>query len=172
MTKLHESQEKNNLNPHILPFAEVWKSTLLSKAALYGIPLDDEKNNIKSIYDTIKAHEDEQRELSQRTIDIQNNNRYFGDYEKHIIDKAIAYHIPVMDDLDITRLCLEVDDYEWLLDQAGDRLLDWDTSKYDPEGLQKAINDYDYDSSKERLENDWRCYITGIKAFYNNSRGV
>lgn len=172
MTKIYQSQE-NNLNPHFLPFVEAWKTTLLFKAALYGLPLDDEKNNIKSIYDTIKAHENEQIELSIRTItsfeeqQVANDN-YIGEYEKYIIEKAISYHIPVMmNNLDTTKLCLEVDDYEWLLDQANNKFINWDTSTYDPDGLQQAI-----DEAEEAEEEDYRNYVVGIRSIYQYSRGV
>lgn len=166
MTKINESQE-NNLNPHILPFYEAWKSTLLAKAALYGVPLDHDKNNIKSIYDTIKAYENEQIELSQRTIEPFNNN-HLGEYEKYIIEKAIAYHIPIaINNLDINKLCYEIEDYELLLDSADNAKIDWDTSIYDPEGLESAVAEVNWN-----FEQQYWDYRNGVIGIYNAGRGV
>ena len=172
MTKSYISQE-NNLNPHILSLYDAYKSTLLAQVAIYGLPLDLEKNNVKSIYDIIKAHECEQIELSQRTIEIQQekhtaNDNYIGEYEKLVIEKAIAYNMPVvMNNLDMTKLCHEVEDYEWLLDQASNKLIDWDTSNYDPNGLQQAINDATY-----LEEAEYRNYVVSIRNVFQMSRGV
>ena len=161
------SQISPNLNPTLTPFIDNWKNTLLAQAKLYGLPLNDKKNTIKSIYDTIKAHEIEQIELSQRTIEPCNDN-HIGEYEKYIIEKATAYHMPVtINNLDITKLCLEVDDYEWLLDQASNRYINWDTSTYDPNGLQQAIDDADHGE-----EEDYRNYVLSVRSVYQYSRGV
>lgn len=162
-----------NLNPNCTPFIDAYKSTLLAKAALYNLPLPEEKISISTIHDTIKDHELEQIALAKRTIELQeptanDNYLYLGSYEQHILQKAIDYRIPVMlNNLDITKLCLEVDDYEWLLDRAGDKLIDWDTSVYNPKGLEQAIAEADGNAEEEQ-----RNYVLSIRSVYQYSRGV
>ncbi len=89
------------------------------------------------------------------------------------IQKAEIYHIPHdSNNTNYRQLAYYIDDYELMLDQAGDKLLHWDTSTYDPIGLQQAINDYDSDSEQERVADNWRYYVSSIKQVYNLSRGV
>ncbi len=153
MSKITESQENS------------YKTTLFTKAALYSLPVE-EKISIPELHDIIQFHEQELIELSVRTT--YSNDNHIGEYEKYIIEKAIAYHIPVMmNNLDVTKLCLEVDDYEWLLDQASNRYIDWDTSTYDPNGLQQAIDDMDHGG-----EEDYRNYVLSVRSVYQYSRGV
>lgn len=160
------SQISPNLNPNLTPFIDAYKSTLLTQAAIYGLPIE-EKISLSQLHVIIESHEIEQIELSQRTIEPCNDN-HIGEYEKYIIEKAMAYHIPVViNNLDVTKLCLEVDDYEWLLDQASNRYIDWDTSTYDPNGLQQAIDDSDHNEAE-----DYRNYVLSVRSVYQYSRGV
>lgn len=176
MTKSHISQE-NNLNSHILPFYESWKSTLLAQAKLYNLPDINEKTELSVICDTIQEYQNEQIELSKRTAELPIEHSTYASFTENdklrIIEKAEIYHIPHdSNNVNYRQLAYDIDDYELMLDQAGDKLLDWDTSTYDPVGLQQAINDYDSNAKQEQVVEDWRWYVSGIKQVYNISRGV
>jgi hypothetical protein len=107
--------------------------------------------------------------LTKTTIELQeevSDNFYIGKYEECIVEKANIYHIPIMiSSLDITKLALEIDDYEWLLDRANDRGIDWDTSRYDPVGLEQVIAE-----AENIAEKDQRNYLLSIRSIYQYSR--
>lgn len=158
------------LNPTITFFIDSWKSIILAKAKLYNLPIEASKTlDFRALHAMIEEHENEQVLMTQRIAQAFSacaNDNYIGEYEKLIIQKAINYEIPIVrDNLDITQLCLEVEDYEYLLDQAADKLIDWDTSTYDPEGLQLAINQHEEDSSQ-----DWREYTSQVRQLYYATR--
>lgn len=160
-----------------LPFYQSYKSTLLAQAKLYNLPDINEKTELSVICDTIQEYQNEQIELSKRTAELPIEHSAYASFTEddklRIIEKAEIYHIPHdSNNVNYRQLAYDIDDYELLLDQAGDKLLHWDTSTYDPVGLQQAINDYDSDVVQERVADNWRWYVSGIKQVYNISRGV
>jgi hypothetical protein len=172
-----------------LPF----KSVLLAQATFYNLPLSKEKISVCELHDIITNHEREQIELTKRIAETPLEHHAYShfteDAKNKIIEKADIYHIPYdLDTVNYMQLAYEIDDYELMLDEAADRLLNWDTSSYDPEGLQAAINkyneeiyfdtvgsDYDRESYFERNIHeyeDWKSYNSSVRIAYNSSRGV
>lgn len=115
---------------------------------------------------------------------------YTIEMNNYLEAKAKAYHIPFnKDETAYIKLFLMIEDYENLLEFANDRLIDWDTSTYDPEALAQTITDHDealeeedvftyhddilfIETERRRSQaNEWREYITSIKNAYVSSRG-
>lgn len=163
-------QIPHQLNPSFNFFAETWKSIILAKVKLYNLPVEAAKTlDFQALHAMIEEHENEQVLMTQRIAQAFSacaNDNYIGEYEKLILQKAINYDIPIIrDNFNITQLCLEVEDYEHLLNQAADKLIDWDTSTYDPEGLQQAIIEHEEDCS-----NQWVEYQKQIRGVFYASR--
>jgi len=98
-----------------------------------------------------------------------------GQYEaldvdgKFIALKARIYHIPIKESHleDIIRLHFEIEDYELLLDRADNAGIDWDTSTYDPEGLECAVAEANWN-----FEQQYWDYRNGVLSIYRAGRGV
>ena len=65
------------------------------------------------------------------------------------------------------RLHFEIEDYELLLDSADNAHIDWDTSTYDPEGLEVAVAEANWN-----FEQQYWDYRNGVLGIYRAGRGV
>lgn len=67
---------------------------------------------------------------------------------KETLAKAEQYKIPFdLNNIDWLTLMDEVEEYELLLDKAEELNMDWDYRYYDPQGLEEAIEEYEYEES-------------------------
>lgn len=108
----------------------------------FGLPLKDIKNTFKNVFERA------------------NNKFLLGERGKELINKVSQYKIPLdKDNLNWLDLIDEVADYELLLEEAYDLGVDWDTSVYDPVGLQQEIEYY------ERQERAAQADL--YRSFYN-----
>ena len=131
---------------------------LLSKANSYGLKLpyfstdyDDEVPNMAELEYLVCLYEN----LDEEGLEL--------------AEKARIYHIPIKEYhlKDIMKLRFEIEDYELLLDRAMNAHIDWDTSTYDPEGLESAVAEANWN-----FEQQYRDYRMSVSIAYRVGRGV
>lgn len=80
------------------------------------------------------------------------------------IDRAMFYNIPYKSyGENYYQLMIDIDKYEYLLGQANDYCVDWDTSEYDVVALEQAIEDAEHNAYMHDQE---------LRSYYSQSRGV
>jgi hypothetical protein len=127
---------------------------LLSKANAYGLKIPYVKKDLEDFAE-LEYLVDQYEGLSEDG--------------KFIAEKARIYHIPINEAhlKNIMKLCHEIEDYELLLDSADNAHIDWDTSTYDPEGLEVAVAEANWN-----FEQQYWDYRNGVLGIYRAGRGV
>ena len=80
------------------------------------------------------------------------------------IERATLYNIPYKSyGENFYQLMIDIDKYEYLLGQAKDYCIDWDTSEYDVQALEQEIEEAEHNA-----------YMTNqaLRSYYSQSRGV
>jgi len=85
-------------------------------------------------------------------------------FREQQIERAMFYNIPYESyGENYYQLMQDIDRYEYLLGEAKDYCIDWDTSEYDVLALEQAIEDAEHNAYMQEQE---------LRSYYSQSRGV
>lgn len=85
-------------------------------------------------------------------------------FREEQIERAMFYNIPYKSyGENYYQLMIDIDKYEYLLGQANDYCVDWDTSEYDVVALEQAIEDAEHNAYMHDQE---------LRSYFSTTRGV
>jgi hypothetical protein len=154
---LCKNHELVNMNK---PSTPNWESLSVEKAKIAVSPTYKKTNIVPQIIDNLESFKDAIQRMAKRSY----QKMLDSEKGKKLIASADKYDIPYdKDNIDWLRLIDLVQKYEMLLEKATEHNLDWDTSYYDPMGLEQKIEDYHlYQSTEEKKDLYWYYLSTRL----------